>query len=165
MLIASAAMFIALHFFTYYVGVRHCPWGQTEAGIFKYHAASFVFLAVIGLINFAFSPAVMAFSVFVAVCSLHAIYSMTFLEFWSLSQGSFSYAVLKRLYPDGCPPQALTAELTTLGDAKKGGRISGLAKLGLVRLDNGAWRLTATGRATAALIRVLLWIPATKNRG
>lgn len=166
MAISYAALFIAAHFIGYLLWVRHRLWGRGEKGIFVYHLCAFAALVSAGLVAIVLYPENATLAAVVGGISLHAIYSITFLEFWSLSQGSFSYAVLARLYPEARAEEEIIAELAALGAEKKSSRIDGLAHLALARRGvDGTWQLTGRGRAASAMVRALLWLPATRDRG
>ena len=133
MFITIAGVLIIAHSISYLFWIRHRPWGRTEIGIFAYHALSFFILMLTGLIILITHPEEDVLAGAIAGVSLHAIYSMTFLEFWSLSQGSFSYAVLSRLNADGRSEEDIISALKALSESKKSNRIGALADLALVK--------------------------------
>jgi hypothetical protein len=167
MCIAWLCLVVPGHFAGYVLYFRGTSAGRTESGIFHYHLFSFIAISMIGSITFFIRPEdEIAAGAILSIC-LHAIYSMTFLEFWSLSQGSFSHAILVRLSQwDHTTKGDLIQEFNILGASKKTNRVAVLSRLGLIRRDpTGAWELTMLGNLGASIIAILLWLPATRNRG
>jgi hypothetical protein len=166
MFIIFTILLIGAHFGCYLIWIRNLSWGRSEKGIFAYHALSFIALLSIGCASVIIVTDEDSLAAVIGGCSLHAIYSMTFLEFWSISEGSFSFAVLSRIRSATLATNHIVSEFTVLGAAKKTSRIESLVRLKLIRRDNTrAWRLTARGQGAAAIARVLLWVSATREHG
>jgi hypothetical protein len=161
---AIALCWLALHFFVYALVLRHRSTFQTERGIFLYHLVSALLIttsAAFSCVLFASEP---MFAAAVGIVAAHGIYSVSFLELWSLSQGSYSLSIMA-----GTRKVLSRADLvdifSRIGNEKKEGRIAGLSSSGLVHRDGGSWRLTAAGRVLANLLRVFLWLANIRERG
>jgi hypothetical protein len=148
-LLSAAAAYLLGHFIFYVAVLRRLRRLQKEFWIFLYHAWSAVGLLVSLLV-------VSAPAVAIAGClSLHGIYSLSFLELWSLSEGGYSLAILRRV--QAASGGAISQEsLAPIGSAKKSRRIASLMRLGLVARSGSTIRLTPGGRAVAAGLRLLV---------
>jgi hypothetical protein len=153
--------YLACNFLAYTVIFRLIPFFRTESGIFLAHVVSFVVLvslvsaqAVLGSeglwINL---PRItLAFS-------LHGIYSLSFLELWSLTQGSYSLSILGLVAGAGRPVNLQVIEpLCAIGPVKRTSRNAALVSFRLLRkTGDGKTRLTPAGHFCATGIRWLLW--------
>src|SRR4029077_20843025 len=98
---------------------------QTERGIFLYHFISAVLFAAGALAAgiARFSDAAMAVSV--GLIAVHGIYSTSFLELWSLAQGSYSISILTGIASQGPLPRSKLVDVfARIGNAKKNDRLS-----------------------------------------
>ena len=96
MLLAAALGYILLHAGLYFAVLRRIPACVTERGVFLYHFASAVCFSVAALTLWLFVPASGAsFPFVVGVVMLHGIYSLSFLEIWSLTEGSYSLQIMR----------------------------------------------------------------------
>lgn len=155
MLFLFSVAYLAAHFGIYAVMLRARAPFRTERGIFLYHAVSYGMLGLSVLLAGALrrDPASLPALVFAA--GLHGVYSLSFLELWSLSQGSYSLQILEVLDRDpGIEPAGL-ARLGVVGRDKQADRRQDLLKLGMV--DRGG-NLTLIGRGSALCLRLLLWL-------
>jgi hypothetical protein len=155
--------YLALHFLLYVFLIRNRPFFQSERGIFLYHVVSIVAFALLALASVSdFSEAGIA--VLCALIAAHAIYSISFLELWSLAQGGYSLSILAgAASARGLRRTGLIESFARLGDSKRDGRLSVLSKSSLVRHEGGYWRLSARGRFIANLLEGLLWLAGTKR--
>jgi hypothetical protein len=109
------------------------------------------------------APNVAPFPYVVLFLSLHAIYSMSFLELWALADGGYSLSILDCLDSNReLPADTLLEELAKLGTMKKQIRVADLVRLGLVRADDGRYALTASGRRLARFITVIIRVTHVK---
>jgi hypothetical protein len=161
-----ALVCLACHFLMYVAVLRHRPLFQTEKGIFLYHLTSAaVFVAAALLILFILRDSE-AFSVAFALVAAHGIYSISFLELWSLAQGSYSLSIMGQGRSDRAPTRAeLVDSFSRIGNAKKADRLSGLQGSQLIRLDGNRWKLNGSGATVASLLKSLLWLANIKERG
>lgn len=155
---------IVVHFIVYITRLRQSDAASTEAGILRLHAFSFVGFAVFGLVVSIMLGPGDAVAGLVAAVSLHAIYSMSFLEAWSVSEGSFVFHTLSRISRAGDRPLDLS-DLETVGASKRSSRLQGLETLGLVRADNGAYHLTTRGRVVCTVTEVLASLTNARQGG
>ncbi len=92
--VAVGLSYLALHFLLYVLVLRGRPLVQSERGIFLYHfgsAAVFTLVAFCLAVSY-FSDAAIAIAI--GLSALHGIYSLSFLELWTLAEGSYSMSIL-----------------------------------------------------------------------
>jgi hypothetical protein len=164
--VAVGLSYLALHFLLYVLVLRGRPLVQSERGIFLYHfgSAAVFTLAALCLAVTYFSDAAIAIAV--GLSALHGIYSLSFLELWTLAEGSYSMSILTGIASQGTLSRdALIDAFARIGDAKKSDRLSVLLNLSLGRRDGTYWRLSARGQLLAILLNALVWLAAIKKRG
>jgi hypothetical protein len=164
--IAVGLSYLAAHVLLYFFVLRGRRFFQSEVGIFLYHFVSVTAFTVValGAVLVHFSDAVLA--VAIGLIALHCIYSISFLELWSLAEGSYSMSILTGIASQGTlSRKALIDAFAGIGDTKKGNRLSVLLKMSLARREGSHWRLTARGRVLANALDLLTWLAAIKNRG
>jgi hypothetical protein len=163
---AAEVIYLLGHFFLYVFVLRHQPYFQTEKGIFLYHLISaIVWVFASGVILLVYRDGE-AFSVASALIAAHGIYSISFLELWSLAQGSYSLSIMGQGRSERVQSRAeLIASFSRIGNAKKADRLSALEGSQLVRLDGNRWKLNGSGAIVASLLRSLLWLANIKERG
>jgi len=155
MLLAITA-YLATHFATYVVVLRHRPGSRREKGIFLYHFGSALLAGLAGAVFAVLEPDQFVLSGMVLVLSLHGIYSLSFLELWSLAQGGYSLSILASVAQaeaSGTDPDFLA--LAVIGEAKQEDRLVALENLGLVTRTDGTIGLTAQGSCIAFLLHTL----------
>ena len=150
--------YLALHLVLYLVVLRIREAFRSERGIFLYHALSAAVVTLIVLLGVALAPSFGALAVAVAIICLHGIYSMTFLEVWSLSQGSYSLTILRAV--ESSPPGTRLDEpsLEAVGVGKRQQRLSVMLALRLARLDDEEVSLTALGTLVASGLGLIAWL-------
>jgi hypothetical protein len=139
------------------VAVRHIPFFRTERGIFLYHAVSATLfsIAALGTCVIAFNDVTLA--VTLGLVAAHGIYSLSFLELWSLAQGSFSIGIIAGAQSGSSLSRApLIESFARIGDHKKCNRLATLSKLGLIEHHDGSWMLTSRGVLLGKLLASLL---------
>jgi hypothetical protein len=161
--LVGALCFIALNFFLYTLVLRHVRAFGSERLIFLYQVLSFLALPIVLL---ALGPAVTDVSAsLVAATSLHAIYSLSFLELWSLSEGSYSLRMVDRVERLGVMPEDTdTSDLEKIGASKKSARLQSLVGLGIAKRDGERYLLTSRGRIAAIPLRFLVWLVNIRDR-
>jgi hypothetical protein len=163
---AAAIVYLFTHFFLYVLVLRHQPYFQTEKGIFLYHLISAMVCVFASAVIVLIRRDEEAFSIACALVAAHGIYSISFLELWSLAQGSYSLSIMGRGGSDRVPSRAeLVDSFSRIGNAKKADRLSGLAGSQLIRLDGNHWKLSGSGAIVASMLRGLLWLANIKERG
>jgi hypothetical protein len=164
--IGAGLGYLALHVLLYLVVLRDRRPFQSERGIFLYHFLSATVFTVVALAA-AVSPfSDAALAVAIGLIAMHCIYSLSFLELWSLAEGSYSMSILTGIASQGTlSRKSLVDAFACIGDAKKGNRLSVLSNLSLARREGSHWQLSARGRLLAGMLNVLVWLAAIKNRG
>jgi hypothetical protein len=89
---------------------------------------------------------------------LHGIYSLSFLELWSLTEGSYSLSLLMRINSSetGITVEQLSG-LKNIGTTKLAARHESLRRLGLVS-DDPVFALTCQGRVCSRLLTFVIWL-------
>ena len=157
-------IYLTAHLCVYAFVLRRLERFRSEKSVFLFHLVSALFMTVIAAGYALFEPRPELFGLpgVVLVLSVHGIYSLSFLELWSLAQGGYSLSVLatiklaqeSRTEPD-------FAKLERIGKTKLQNRIEGLKKLGLITVQDRQVTLTTRGRIVAAgLAGLLTWIGA-----
>ena len=135
---------------------------RQERGIFLYHAVFFILGVVGATVASIVVDGTLDIRAPIIVAALQGVYSMTFLEAWSLSEGSYSYSILRQINSDGMPD---TTSLETIGAGKRIARSDGLIKLGLLDRSEDEIAITTRGRITAQLLVFALWLINLKRHG
>ena len=151
--------YLALHFLAYVLILRKLALFGLEKSIFLYHVISaFLFFCAV-LLSMLRDASQEHIVVAVAVICLHGIYSLTFLELWTLSQISFSREVLIRIAKQGSlkmsPPPA---DLVQIGESKKAGRLDVMLQLNLIEREDSHFHLTRRGRLVSAALATIAWL-------
>jgi hypothetical protein len=162
----AAIILIFGHFVLYWAILRDDPRLSTERGILLYHLISAILVTSIGLgiLTFGTGGSLVGAALLAAV-AFHGIYSLTFLELWTLSQISYSRDVLSLASRENVTRARAVATLSTVGDRKKADRLRSLLRLGLARRTGDAWTLSRRGLAAALILRLLLWLPDSRSHG
>jgi hypothetical protein len=164
--VALGLSYLALHVLLYVFLLRDRPLVQSERGIFLYHFVSATVLTLGAFVAAVthFSDAMIAIAI--GLIATHCIYSISFLELWTLAEGSYSMSILTGIASQGTLSRnSLIDAFARIGDAKKGNRLSVLSKLSLARREGNHWRLSARGRFLANVLNILVWLAAIKKGG
>jgi hypothetical protein len=86
--------------------------------------------------------------------AIHAIYSLSVLELWTLTEGSYAIAMLASLKHKPVTRAELAARFRPLGEQKRTARVEALEKSGAVRID-GELHLTLRGAHIARVVSLL----------
>jgi len=96
----------------------------------------------------------------------HGIYSISFLELWSLAQGSYSITIMAGLHSQHISTRdRLINNFSLIGDEKRSSRIESLCMMRLVNNEAQICRLTNLGRALAILVYCFNRVPNLKHNG
>lgn len=163
-LLAYGAAHSGAHFAWFVARFRHTPSATSESAIFRFHFYSACLLAAAAAAAFALAPGAASFACAITVVFAHGIYSLTFLELWTLAQISYSHQVLQKAGAGALDGQAVE-ELAALGEAKRSSRLRALLQSGLVEYDGGLWQITGKGRRAGLLLNILLWLAAVRSPG
>jgi len=165
--IGLSLLIILLNLVGYFLFLTHRRYPLTEGTVLKYHVVSFC-LAMLLCGGLAFL-AEDGFAAWIAAVSLHGIFSMSFLELWSVSQGSFFLSVMDRLEVwRGTEGEGVPFDVSSLAEIGRGKRISRLQALlakGWVRDDGRVLALTKTGRIVSHAFDVLRWVMHVRASG
>jgi hypothetical protein len=152
-------LYLAAHLLLYFVVLRNLSAFRDERTIFLYHALSAIGVSLAVVVSLFVPGSDADLEWVVAIIALHGVYSVTFLEVWSLAEGGYSLQILEHLKRAECLGEPPDVEaLRAIGIAKQGDRLAGLAGLGLVRQESGSVSLTATGRVVASCFVLLAWL-------
>lgn len=154
--LSAAFVYVVSHFAVYTIALRHARSFSREAVIFGYQALSFVIhplvLFGVGVRTEEWGPAL------VASWALHGIYSLSFLELWSLSEGSYSIQLMDRVERSGGMIEGADfSDLEAIGTTKKQARLDSLVALGLIARSGDRYEARARGRILGTALRVLVW--------
>ncbi len=158
-------LYALLHFFIYATTLRHLRAFRREGAMMFYHAVSFVLLALITLVFYMGAGRGVA-APLVCVMALHGIYSLSFLELWSLSDGGYSLRILDRVeiaHEKG--QQVNMSDLEKLASLKKEDRLESLLRMGLIEQRGEAFHATRLGRTVSSVIQGFIWLCNLKIRG
>jgi len=86
----------------------------------------------------------------VMIVGLQGIYSLSFLELWSLAQGGYSLRILMDWEATGRTPD--WTGLQRIGAAKKANRLASLQRLSLLLTHQSNFSLSRRGRLVAAAL-------------
>ena len=162
----AAVAYLGLHLAAYFVYLRHRPGFRREATIFRYHAISSCILAAAALLPGLIGVDQHLLIAGLGLVMLHGLYSITFLELWSISQIGYSIAILAEVERHGvATADALVRDLARIGETKKAGRLQSLRSLGLIHLEGGRYHLSARGRVVAGAIGLLRWLANYADTG
>jgi len=158
-LIGVSTLYFCLHFGIYVFALRTLSASRSERFILLYHLVAAVVFSTLVLVAATACTEPSALTTAVGLVFAHGIYSMSFLELWSLAQGSYSITLLLRVMRGGSVPTSqLREELAAIGERKKRNRIAALAGLGLLGRHGDELKLTAPGRLVSQGLKCLLWI-------
>ncbi len=155
-LLFFAAAYLIMHLLTYILYGRHSSILKNERGIFLFHFISFV----VFIICFAATSylANQSESLYIATAgiALHGIYSLSFLELWSLSQGGYSISIL-RLSPITTDNEdGSLQKLEEIGNLKFSDRLKSLENLGMLKRNNNEIIVTTVGAIFTGLLKLFV---------
>lgn len=149
--------YLLLHVVAYLAVLRRIRSLVTEQGVFRYHLVSAVLFTLIAAFLWLFAPVSgMSFATMVGLVMLHGIYSLSFLEVWSLTEGSYSLQIVRAVVESHATRSALNmSQLEAIGSGKKLGRTDTMVRRGFVTVEDGRISLTRRGQAVAQALSVL----------
>ncbi len=163
-MITAALGYFLTHFFLYVLALRHWEPLRKEKGIFLYHAIPAAALGVVCAGCIAIDPTQIPTAVL--VLGLQGIYSLSFLEVWSLTQGGYSIRILDAVETareSGTVPDLNCCE--NFGTGKTTLRLGGLETLRMIRRGENGWQLTRLGRMSACSLLLLVRLVNHRNVG
>jgi hypothetical protein len=145
--------YLTVHLLAYICLLRHLRVLKTERGILLYHLSSAAAAVCVACAYILSTPTAAPLTVIAGIAAAHAIYSLSFLEVWVLSEGGYSLRILAEIArTDGASRQAIEQHFASLSKTKKAGRLDSLTSLGLVVLRGSQFHLTNKGRRAAAIV-------------
>ncbi|MGH7353302.1 MAG: hypothetical protein ACRELS_01830 [Candidatus Rokuibacteriota bacterium] len=154
-----AVVYLAFHFLLYALLLRRRRLFTRERTILVYHIVGALGLTGALAARIVVAPQPGDGAIAVGVVALQGIYSLSFLELWSLAEGSYSLAILERVDrgPDAATPEGLS-DLSRIGTRKRQGRLDDLQRLRLVRPRGDRIELTGLGRLISGGLRLIGWV-------
>jgi hypothetical protein len=163
-LLWPSLILILTHFVIYIIFLRDIL--QTEKSIFSYFAIFYLVLLIWTFLCLLSNFDSLFIAAFIFINSINAIYCISFLELWSLSQISFSYDVLLKAKNEPLSNESPTIlDLISIGNSKRSKRMDSLCNIGVMRKMNDVYILTKIGRVVSYFLSIILWMPNLKNRG
>lgn len=158
--------YVGVHFLIYFMILRHAQVFRSEKTIFLYHFIPAVIVLFIASGQSVTTHSEDLLAPMVLVVSLQGIYSLSFLELWSLAQGGYSISILisvETAAQEDKEPDF--AALEHIGTRKRASRLEGLQRLGLIQRCEGIYRLTVVGLAIATFLGLISWLVDLKETG
>jgi hypothetical protein len=123
----------------------------SEGRIFRFHVAIFLLLPILTISGvLVLGWRIIPLDV-LTLYGLSAFYSLSFLELWSLSQGSYSLQILAAIQ-SGVPVDVVK-RVSAVGQMKQTDRMSGIVRLGLARHCGDRLVITGKGSLVAFVSR------------
>lgn len=165
-LLLGGFVYVCAHCALYLVVIRHLSVFRQERRIFFYHLGSFTALMITVFAFSLVSASAETIKASLGALAVHAIYSISFLEAWSLSQISYSIAILDTIETrPGLDLAMATQRFADTGRAKKVTRLAALQRLRLIAIRNGQAALSPRGRIVAGPLSALRWIANLQMTG
>lgn len=164
-MLTAFAVYLVVHLAAYVAWLRRLALLRTEKGIFLYHFGSAVITGLLAVAAAFSDPAEFGLSGCVLVLSVHGIYSLSFLELWSLAQGGYSLSIIAGIARAEASGEPDFSGLAAIGVAKQADRVAALERLGLISRSVESISLTARGSAIAAVLHALRrWVDPAEQR-
>lgn len=167
-MVAFFVLYVVGHFALYVLCLRHQTVFRREVVIFTYHVVPYVLWVALGMFLWYSGAANATDSIetITAIAAGHGIYSLSFLELWSLSQGGYSLSILDEVdRAERIDQSPDWNRLALIGDKKQSDRLKALLGLGLIRSDDAGYRLTGLGMVVALALALLVWTANLKDTG
>ena len=150
----GAIGYLLVHGLLFFAVLRTVPAFTSERGVFLYHFVSGVLFTVAALGCLVAGPAFGITPAFaVGTIMLHGVYSLSFLEVWSLTEGGYSLQIMRSIGASQDHGQPIShTELEQIGRGKQSSRTGSLEAFGWITRTEGTLRLTPRGRIVAALL-------------
>jgi len=153
-----------MNYFFYMLIFRNSHFAHIESKVLIYHIFSVIILSVSLLLFLFFNHTENHFLASIACIFAHGIYSLTFLELWTLAQISYSKDIILAARDQQLNRQGIVY-LVKVGDKKRKARLQALLSSGLVDCKKGNWFLTRRGRFLASFLNFILWLVSFKSVG
>lgn len=165
-MLAAFAAYLVAHLAAYVAVLRRLGPFRTEKGIFLYHFVSAVAVCSAAALAGFLDPQGFGLAGFVIVLSAHGIYSLSFLELWSLAQGGYSLSIIAGIaHAEAAGVEPDFSGLAAIGASKQADRVAALERLRLVSRVGEELNLTPRGSAIAAALNALRrWVDPGERR-
>jgi hypothetical protein len=140
---------ILINFSYFHFIFRRGSLRASEGGIFKLQLISSCFVGIFGAILILNNPNPIIISCVLGCVFLHGIYSLTFLEFWALAQGSFSQEIVQLALRQPITGVSIV-QLIDIGEGKLKSRLHGLHTGGMIKFQDGLWVISSKGTPLSA---------------
>jgi hypothetical protein len=159
------AGFIAAHVLAYIAVFRHLKVFAAERAIAIYHGLAFA--AVFVVVVVAFARGTIGFAASCGLLALQYLYSLSFLELWTLAEGSYSLQILLRVSRQASVSrEEILASCEAIGADKKRNRLHDLQALGLIAQDpDGTFKLAAMGRMLVDMLSLIMRLTTIREAG
>ena len=158
--------YLTVHVLVYFLLLREYKVMRHERGIFRYHFFSAVVIGLVALAAIAEDPNEVSFATAAGMMALHGLYSISFLEFWSLAQGSYSLSILQWAATGNQSRRTQSLnDLAANGDGKRVNRLGSLNSLGLVCEGSGLLSLTIFGRILTKFLKLMVRLTNMRSLG
>lgn len=150
------ASYIIVHFLLYACILRHRPFFWRERGILLFYLVPAAILVTLVFGAFLWQPSFDRFATSVGAFAVCGIYTLSFMEFWLLSDGGYSLRILCELARmSTATPKELELHFIDLSARKKLGRLESLIGLGLAERDDDRYQLSRKGSALASVMALI----------
>jgi hypothetical protein len=155
--------FITAHLLAYIAVFRHLKVFAAERTIVIYHGLAFA--AVFAVVVVAFARGTIGFAALCGLLTLQFVYSLSFLELWTLAEGSYSLQILLRVSRQAwISREEIFATCEAIGAAKKRDRLDDLLSLKfVVKSTDGRFELSTAGRMLVALLRPIMRLAGIRD--
>ncbi len=165
-MITVFVVYLVIHFLLYLGVLRKLEGFRKEGVIFFYHFIPAVIVLFFVLAASLLSPFEGSLAFILLAVSVHGIYSLSFLELWSLAQGGYSISMLIRV--DDATKRGAELDqiaLENIGSGKKTSRLDALQRLQLLETHGPVIRLTRRGTIVAGFLSGLSWLANLRETG
>jgi len=127
---------------------------DSELRILAFHSSSFAIYIAIVITWYMLGGSGTIAS---GVVAIHCLYSVSFLEIWSLTEGSYALSIMREIYTrEKVSIPSISSEFSAVGDEKRRSRLQFLIRIGLVaKHPDRQLELTAIGVVVACILRAL----------
>ena len=161
MALLFSLLWCALHF-SAFILVSHRAIERRERTVFLFHVSSAVALTLVAAV--ALATGLTSLPVAAGMVALHGVYSLSVLELWSLSEGSYALTMLASLSNAPVAPATLAARFEALGEVKKKSRLGALQRSRLLACSDPI-KLTRRGRLVALAVLALRRLAGFESPG
>jgi hypothetical protein len=159
------AGFIIAHMVAYIAVFRYLRAFAAERTIVIYHGIAFA--AVFVVVASAFVSGTIGFAAACGLLALQYLYSLSFLELWTLAEGSYSLQILLRVSRQASISRdEILATCEAIGADKKRNRLDDLLSLRLIsRCPDGTFDLSTMGRMLVDTLRFIMRLTTIRDAG